>query len=228
MTAAIAGTIVPRAAAVASRSSAATGSTGATLTKVRPIGAKAPPVSKGQVASGAANAGLSYSAGKRGGRAGARSASTGSAPGSAQRILIAELLVCVIVLALSPLSSPEGSVSAKDWMKRGTAVAALFIILGMVANVGPRSGRVAAAFGGIVALVLLIDQRSIFAVMTDKLRTLGADKPSSIAPGDGPGGSDVGTWNPGPIPNLPGVPGIPGLPPMPPLYSPGRRRGGSP
>lgn len=103
-----------------------------------------------------------------------------------QRLLMAEFIVCVLLLGLHPLARPEGEVSAKAWMKRGTAVCFLFVMLGMAGSVGPKSQRAATMFGGLVAIVLLIDQRSAFGVLVKKLNAPPAPPP------EGPAGASSG------------------------------------
>lgn len=119
--------------------------------------------------------------------------------GSGTRLLIAEFVACMIILGLSPLAQKDGqAVAPKDWMKRATAICALFVILGTVAAVGPKTAKTASAFGGLVLLVLMVDQRSIFGVIAAKLKTTGtADVTSSGPPLDTtapPSGNGGGVW----------------------------------
>lgn len=109
-----------------------------------------------------------------------------SQPG-ARRALIAEFLLCTIVLALSPLSNPEGKTAPKDWMKKGTALSGVFILLGMVSSVGPRAARSSVAIGGLITLVLVIDQRSIFGVIAEKMKkATPGEAPQTGPPSDPP------------------------------------------
>lgn len=126
-----------------------------------------------------------------GGASGAVSAAreksgAGGPRSSAQRLLVAEFVICIVILALSPIAAPAGSVAGKDWMKRGSAMCGLFLVLGLVSAIGPRAGRVAAAFGGIATVTLLVDQRSIFGVLVDKLGSTGTAVPDEDGPPDEP------------------------------------------
>lgn len=110
----------------------------------------------------------------------------------ARRALIAEFLVCIVILALSPLSRPVGEVKAADWMKRGSAMCGVFILLGMVSSIGPRTARAATALGGLIALALLLDQREVFGVIADRMRQVEGDQgddqgddPDDEVPDDG-------------------------------------------
>jgi hypothetical protein len=111
-----------------------------------------------------------------------------------RRALVAEFLVCVILLAFSPLAEDKGKTKPASIMKRGSATAALFVILGLMSSAGRGAARAAAAFGGLITLVLLIDQRGAFATMT---KLLGADDSedddgtSGAGPDDGDLISDV-------------------------------------
>lgn len=99
-----------------------------------------------------------------------------------RRVLVAEFVVCIIILALSPVAAPEGSEPKPgDWMKKGSAMCGLFLLLGLLSSAGRGAGKVASAFGGLVVLVLLIDQRSLFTVLARKFTS-----PSSSAAPIGP------------------------------------------
>jgi hypothetical protein len=96
---------------------------------------------------------------------GGRGRKSKAAPSRAgyQRVLVAELLLCTVILALSPMVDKE--IKPGQWMKRGTALCAVFMLLGMVSSVGPKSGRAAGMLGGLITLTLLVDQRSLFGVL---------------------------------------------------------------
>jgi len=76
-----------------------------------------------------------------------------------QRVLIAELLICLLVVALGPIAK---TVSGKDFMKRGSAILAAFLVLGLVSSIGPKAGKAAGAFGLLMTLAILVDQKSVF------------------------------------------------------------------
>lgn len=117
--------------------------------------------------------------------------------GNPRRALIAEFVICIILLALSPLAKPQGDLSAKKWMTKGSAMCLLFIILGLIGATGPRTQKVTAAFGALVTIALLIDQRSIFGVLVNSLGNASKDDtPSGELLIDTPGGGIQRTRTP--------------------------------
>lgn len=96
-----------------------------------------------------------------------------------QRALVAEFVICILILALSPLASKANEVTPRAWIKRGSAMCGVFLLLGLVSSVGPKTARAAVAFGALVTLVLLVDQRSIFAVLADRFKS--DDPPNGLA-----------------------------------------------
>lgn len=77
------------------------------------------------------------------------------------RVLVAEFIACMVLIGCAPL---VGAVEAPGpWLKKGSAVTGLFLILALVAAPGGRSARIAAAFGGLVTLATLISSRDLFA-----------------------------------------------------------------
>lgn len=136
----------------------------------------------------AAGAGVGAAVGGTAGAVGgmrARRAEKAAARGDGltiRRVLVAEFVVCIIILALSPVAAPEGSEPKPgDWMKKGSAMCGLFLLLGLLSSAGRGAGKVAAAFGGLVVLMLLVDQRSLFTVLARKFTS-----PSSEAARIGP------------------------------------------
>lgn len=87
----------------------------------------------------------------------------------ARKILVAEYIVCMIILAFSPLTDKHGTDGAVKWMKRGTAMSVVFLLLGIVSSGGPRAEKVSAAFGGLLTLALVMNDRDVFATMATRL-----------------------------------------------------------
>lgn len=86
-----------------------------------------------------------------------------------RKALIAEFLICLVLLAFSPLAKKPGEMGPVRFMKRGTATAALFVVLGLVSSAGAGAAKASAAFGGLVTLVLLVDQREAFGKLSEIL-----------------------------------------------------------
>jgi hypothetical protein len=125
------------------------------------------------------------SEGRKSGKGAASRAVAGSA-GKYRRILIAEFIVCVIILGLSPLAKKDGEMGPVRFMKRGSATCGLFVILGLVSAMGRGAGKAAAAFGGLVTVVLLVDQREAFGKLATMLNTTDEDADADRAAALGP------------------------------------------
>jgi hypothetical protein len=106
----------------------------------------------------------------------------------ARKLLVGEYIVCMIILAFSPLTNKHGTDGAVKWMKRGTAMSVVFLLLGIVSSGGPRAEKVAAAFGGLITIALAMNDRDIFATMATRLAT-GSGPTSTGTDTSGPHGS---------------------------------------
>lgn len=123
---------------------------------------------------------------KKGSGKGAASKALAGSAGKYRRILIAEFIVCVIILGLSPLAKKPGEMGPTRFMKRGSATCALFVILGLVSAMGRGAGKAAAAFGGLVTVVLLVDQREAFGKVATMLNASDEDADADAAAALGP------------------------------------------
>jgi hypothetical protein len=139
------------------------------------------------------------SGGKRGG-AGGSSFLRGDA-GRARKMMIAEFIVCIVLLGLSPLAATkEDQMGPIRFMKRGSATCAMFIVLGLVSSMGKGAARAAAMFGALVTLVLLVDQRGAFGKLAKTLNETKDDQAKDAAftdDGAGPDDSVASDENPG-------------------------------
>lgn len=106
---------------------------------------------------------------------------TAAAPG-ARRIIVTEFAICSVIVALSPLTDRRRDDKPGDWMKRMTAVCLLFFILALISSAGRGPAKVAAGFGGLVALALVLSERDLFA----KLASIFNDKSGKAAAGTRP------------------------------------------
>lgn len=161
----------------AARGALAGGSTGATVGSIVP--------GVGTAAGAAVGTGVGTVAGAASGRRAKREwkAARRSDLGGMRRVLVAEFVICTIILALTPLaSSTDKPVAPADWMKRGTALCGLFLILGLVSSASAQMAKVAASLGGLVTLVLAVDQRRLFGIIAERLQSTG----SGTVPDDGP------------------------------------------
>lgn len=89
--------------------------------------------------------------------------------GSAHKIVIAEFIICVILIGMAPIATrqPTGGhlYVAKDFL-RITAACLLFFILALLAN-GPKTARFAAAFGALVTLGAAFTARQTIQTIAD-------------------------------------------------------------
>lgn len=93
-----------------------------------------------------------------------------STPG--MKMLAAEFLVCIVIVAIGTSNSngqnQQGqtgtatSTGAGQFMVQGTAMVALFLILGLFGAISPAMGKFSAGIGGLVAIGMAINQSSNF------------------------------------------------------------------
>jgi len=117
--------------------------------------------------------------------------------GKYRKMMIAEFIVCLLLLGLSPLAKGSGEMGPVRFMKRGTATCAFFIILGLLSSAGKGAAKAASMFGALVTLVLLVDQREAFGKLAtildapdDEASTTAKgpdDSTDTVAPPSGPG-----------------------------------------
>jgi hypothetical protein len=88
-------------------------------------------------------------------------------PLGGNHVLVAEFVVCMVVVGIGPLLNQVDSPGA--WLKKGAAVTGLFFVLSLIASGEVRSSKIAAAFGGLVTLGLLINDRALFARLVEIL-----------------------------------------------------------
>lgn len=138
----------------------------------------------------AVGAGVGAAVGGAGGAVKARAAkkeakrAKRAALGPGRRLLVAEFVLCLVILALSPLTDKHKSEGPTAFLRRGSAVCALFFILALISSGGRGATKVAAAFGGLVTLTLLVSSRDVFAVLAAKF--------ASTSDGSPAGPTDVG------------------------------------
>jgi hypothetical protein len=89
------------------------------------------------------------------------------------KVIVAEFIACMVLVGLAPIVGTTTSAGA--WLKKGAAVTGLFLVLSLVASGGPRSSKIAAAFGGLCTLALLINSHEIFAAIIGLLGGGGGD-----------------------------------------------------
>jgi hypothetical protein len=98
----------------------------------------------------------------------------------ARRVIVAEFAVCVVIVALSPLTDKHKDEPAGALMKRFTAVLGLFFVLALLSAAGPGMARAAAGLGGLVTTVLAVSERNLFA----KIATIISSRSDAPSPGN--------------------------------------------
>jgi hypothetical protein len=101
-----------------------------------------------------------------------------------RRMLVAEFVVCTVILALSPLSAKHKDDDVVKWMARGGAISVVFLVLGLVAAISDKAGRVAAAMGLTIMVGLLVSDADVFQNFLAGLQ-VPKRKEDGIAPGTG-------------------------------------------
>lgn len=81
---------------------------------------------------------------------------------SYRRILIAELMLCIIIILLMPKAAEKTGKKVPtldDILHRLVSISIVFFILGLVTAIGTKFARVASGIGGLVTLTLLIGKQ---------------------------------------------------------------------
>lgn len=157
----------------AAKGAAAGAATGATLGSVVPgIGTAAGAVGGAVLGGGAGAVGAAKD----------RAAARRAARGSSGRVLVALFLVCMVVVAFSPLTDKHKSEPPAAFMKRMSAVMGLFFVLGLISSAGPGAAKASAGLGGLVTVALLVSERSVLTVLAAKVGTDAGEVPADDGP----------------------------------------------
>lgn len=82
-----------------------------------------------------------------------------------RRLIVGEFLACMLLVTFGPLGTAHKGEGAGSWMKRASAILALFFVLGLITTAGKSAARAAAAFGGLVTVTMLVTNRDIFTLL---------------------------------------------------------------
>lgn len=97
-----------------------------------------------------------------------------------RKALVAELLICLVITALSPMTKNEDTPGRL--VKQFTALLLLFFGLGLLTSAGRGAARVAAAAGGVVTLVLVVSQRDFLVKIAEIFNRGNKAAPTSRRP----------------------------------------------
>jgi hypothetical protein len=91
----------------------------------------------------------------------------GSTLAAGNKMLLAEFVLCFVILSLGTIVAPQGSKDGVPRLiSRGSGLCLLFFVLALVAGVGPGSKRVAGSIGGLVTLSYLLTSSDANNVLT--------------------------------------------------------------
>lgn len=108
--------------------------------------------------------------------------------GQARKVIVAEFAVCIVIAALSPLTDRKRDEKPGAFMKRMSAIMALFLILALVSAMGRTASRISAGLGGLITVGLVVSERDLF-IQLARIFGSANDKPAA---GTGPDDEDLG------------------------------------
>lgn len=112
---------------------------------------------------------LAYKAGEKTGRA-VRSAASPKGKLTAanpKRLILAEYLICFVVLGAGTVVAPNGKGGGVPrLMVRGTALSAVFLILSLASGAGGKTAKAAAGLGGLITLAYVVTSQDGAALFT--------------------------------------------------------------
>jgi hypothetical protein len=93
--------------------------------------------------------------------------------------LVAEFTICMAVLVLTPMVNNGADITVAKFMKKASATAAVFIILGFISAIGDAPRKAAQGIGFLMTLTILINERSVFGQVVKAVS--GEGKPTTPA-----------------------------------------------
>lgn len=106
-----------------------------------------------------------------------------------RRALVVEFAVCIVIVALSPITDQRRDAPPSRFMKQMTAVMVLFFVLGLIAAAGRGAAKAAVGLGGLVTVALAVNERAIFAKLAGifaSTSSTGRGRTAEHIPGPGP------------------------------------------
>lgn len=98
---------------------------------------------------------------------------------ASNKALVAEFVVCMAVLILTPLVNKGADVTVSKFMKKASATAGVFVVLGFVSAIGDTPRKAAQGIGFLVTLTVLINERSVFGQL---VQAVGGKAPADTPP----------------------------------------------
>lgn len=104
--------------------------------------------------------------------------------GRGRHVLVAEFVTCLAIIALAPITDRHQTDGPAVLMRRLAATCVLFLGLSVLATAGKGATRIAAAFGGLVTVTLLVSDRDVLVALAAKFGSTGSGAPAG-PPGEG-------------------------------------------
>jgi len=76
-----------------------------------------------------------------------------------RRFLVAEFLICMVLVTIGPLAESRRGESSGTWLKRASSIFGIYFVLGLISTGGQAAAKAAAGFGGVVAVAMLVTNR---------------------------------------------------------------------
>lgn len=86
-----------------------------------------------------------------------------------RQALMAEMILCMVIIALAPLTDRRRQDPPGAFIIRLSATMLLFLLLSIIGASSGGSARMAAAFGGLVTVTLAVSERDVFAALAAAL-----------------------------------------------------------
>lgn len=112
--------------------------------------------------------------------------------GRLRRVIVIEFLICMAIVALSPMTDRRRDEPAGSVMKRLAAVLGLFFVLGLMSAGSAGLARFSAGLGGLVTIVLAVSERNLFATIAGRLSARDDAPTPAPLPDEDPGPADTG------------------------------------
>lgn len=134
---------------------------------------------QGRVASTAARAAKKASPKASTSKPPAAARALGKVPARARKWLLAELVVCVLLLALSGMTGTASKTGTQQdtgsrLAVKGSALAGVFIVLGLVSAGGKGGEKAAGSLGLLITLAYMFNEREVFTTLSTWAKAAGA------------------------------------------------------
>lgn len=105
--------------------------------------------------------------------------------GGKSPVLLAEFVICFVILGLGTLASPKGSANSgiPRLMLKSSALAGVFLVLSLAASVGGKAQKTAAALGGLVTVTYVVAGPDAIALFSWATKYFGGSKAQAEASG---------------------------------------------